>query len=107
MKPKTDIKRWLTRRICDYEIAEGSIPPWWMGLAYCRTPHWGVFWIVPLHEVVKLLWWLNDKWCRYRLRPSWIDREAMKRATRNAELHEFLIHHPGTQALVGGVLSND
>lgn len=62
-------------------IRMGYKTPWYMGRAY--YDHWrdGVLcYPVPLHLAVRLIWWLNWKWCGWRLKPSWIDRMVEKAA---------------------------
>ena len=61
---------------------EWCVTHWWMKLAYfdhARREAVMVAW--PLNYLVTLAWMANLAWCRYRHRPSWIDREVSKRPT--------------------------
>jgi hypothetical protein len=60
-------------------IEESAVAPWWMGMAYIdwrRRSY--VMYAVPLHHAVSLVWRLNQAWCSYRGRKSWIEDEIEK-----------------------------
>ena len=63
------------------------IPRWWHGLAYYDYRRdQAITVIVPFHKAVNLAWWLNDKYCKWRMQPSWIDRHTMRAIQAELEL---------------------
>lgn len=59
-------------------LNKGCIRPGWMAVAYfdwmrCQE----VCVLFPFHYLVMFGWWLNFKWCKYRSKPSWIDRQVV------------------------------
>ena len=51
---------------------------WWMAVAYydwMRDEEVNV--IFPFHYFVVFSWWLNMKWCKYKGKPSWIDKQII------------------------------
>jgi len=61
-------------------INTGSKPPWYMGLAYHKIDQpASVFYIIPLHLIVNILWKLNLKWCGWKHKEPWIDKEIKRR----------------------------
>ena len=60
-------------------VSEGYIRPKWMAKAYhdwIRSQE--IFVLFPFHYLVMFAWWLNFKWCFYRSKPSWIDKQVIK-----------------------------
>lgn len=51
---------------------------WWMANAYYDWySDQEVNVIFPLHYLVMFGWWLNMKWCAYKGKPSWIDKQVV------------------------------
>jgi hypothetical protein len=55
-------------------------PPRWMGFVMFSARRnerlWAVF---PLNVLLALAWWVQDRWARAALAPSWIEREVQDR----------------------------
>ncbi len=61
-------------------VREGIIPPWWMGfVTYSYRRKRLLFVIYPLHYLVMLWWWVQDKWARHTKHASWIEEELRRR----------------------------
>jgi hypothetical protein len=58
-------------------VRHGLYRRWWMASAYYD---WHldneVNVIFPLHYLVMFAWWSNQKWCKYKNKPSWIDKQV-------------------------------
>lgn len=62
-----------------------KLPPWYYGLAYVDIMrHVFVFYLFPLHLIVRAVRWFSYRWNRIRASRSWFDRALLK------ALHE---HH--------------
>ena len=57
------------------------MPPRWMAVAYYSVQRDKILFVAfPLNLLVAAAWWLQDRWARVANAPSWIDREADRRA---------------------------
>lgn len=37
--------------------------------------------VFPLNYIVQFVWFLNLTWCKFRTKPSWIDKKALEYAS--------------------------
>lgn len=59
---------------------EGIIPHWWMGFViYSHRRNRLLFVVYPLHYLVRLGWWVQDRWARHTKQTSWIEEELRRR----------------------------
>ncbi len=58
------------------------VPPYWMKSAYFDYRYnSAVYVIFPLNYLVQVAWFLNLAWCKFKNKPSWIDKKAMEYAS--------------------------
>ncbi|WP_395739297.1 hypothetical protein [Prosthecobacter sp.] len=60
----------------DYHL----MPPRHMAFAfYTARTNRALFVLFPFHYLIALAWWIQDKWAKAALAPSWIDQEVEHR----------------------------
>ena len=63
---------------------------WWMATAYydwMRDKEVNV--IFPLHYIVMFAWLVNMRWCKYKGKPSWIDKQIIAALDKQREVNKY------------------
>ena len=70
------MKNLIYRRVQSY-----IVPPYWMKSAYFDYRINSAMYVVfPLNYIVQFVWFLNLAWCKFKSKPSWIDKKALEYA---------------------------
>jgi hypothetical protein len=48
----------------------------------------------PFHYLVMLVWWMNLRWCKYKHKPSWIDKQVIAAMDKQNALCEVQAKNP-------------
>lgn len=70
------------RNLIYQRVSWHIIPPYWMKSAYFDYRiNSAMYVIFPLNYIVQFVWFLNLAWCKFKSKPSWIDKKALEYAS--------------------------